>query len=73
MEKSIEKEMANVCFAFGVLKRVTPEHMREGKVKVGFKYVGIHMIFNINMDGKFTRKSRLVVGVHKMAPPLSIT
>ena len=47
--------------------------MREGKVKLGFIYVGIHMIFYIKMDGKFTRKSRLVAGRYKTLPPLSIT
>ena len=47
--------------------------MRKGKVKPGFKYVGTHMIFNIKMDGKFTRKSRLVSSGHKTSPPSSIT
>ena len=37
--------MANVCVDFKVLKRVTPDHMREGKVKTEFKYVGTHTIF----------------------------
>ena len=27
------------------------------------------MIFGINMDGKLTRKSRLVAGVHTTLPP----
>ena len=31
------------------------------------------MIFDIKMDGKFTRKSRLVAGGHNMTPPYSIT
>ena len=61
--------MANVQVTFEVLKGVTPEQMREGKLKSVFKYVGTHMIFDIKMDGKFTRKVRLVAGGHKMAPP----
>ena len=65
--------MANIRVAFGVLKIVTPEEMREGKVKPGFKYVGTHIIFDIKMDDKFTRKSRLFAVVHKTAPPYSIT
>ena len=56
-------------FNFEVLREVTPEQMREGKVKPGFKYFGTHMIFDIKMDGKFTRKSRLLAGGHKMAHP----
>ena len=47
--------------------------MREVKVKPVFKHVRAHMNFVINMDGKFTRKSRLVVGGRKMSPPSSIT
>ena len=31
--------MANFRVAFEVLKGVTPDHMIEGKVKPGFKYV----------------------------------
>ena len=47
--------------------------MREGKLKSVFKYVGTHMIFDIKMDGKFTRKARIVAGRHKRAPPLYTT
>ena len=63
--------MANVRVAFQVLKVVTLEQMIEGKVKPGFKYVGTHIIFDIKMDGKFTRKARLAAGGHKTAPPSS--
>ena len=72
MEKSIEKGMANVCFAFEVLEGVTTEHMREKKVKAGFKYVGTLMIFHIKTDSKFTCEARLVTFGHNTAPPLSI-
>ena len=65
--------MANVRVAFKFLKGVTPEQMREGKVKPGFKYVGTHMVFDIKMNDKFTRKARLVSGGNKTAPPSSIT
>ena len=61
--------MANVRVAFKVLKGVTLAHMREGKVKPGFKYAGTHMIFDIKMDVKFTCKYRLVAGGHNMAHP----
>ena len=72
MKKAIEKEMDNVHVSFDSLKVVTPEQMREGKVKQGFKYIGTHMIFDKKMDSKFTHKSRLGAGRHKTAPKLSI-
>ena len=53
-KKSIENEMDNKCVAFEVLNGVTLEQVRQGKVKPGFKHVGTHMIFDINMVGKFT-------------------
>ena len=52
---------------------MTPEQKREGKIKPGFKYVGTHMIFDIKMNDKFTRKARLVAGGHKKAPSSSTT
>ena len=33
----------------------------------------MHMIFYIKMDGKFTRKARLVSDAHTTAPPSSLT
>ena len=44
-----------------------------GYVKPGFKHVGTHIIFDIKIDGKFTRKYKLLAGGHKTAPPFSIT
>ena len=61
--------MANLRVSFEVSKGVTTEQMREGKIKPGFKYFGKHIIFNIKRDGKFTRKSKLVVGGHNTSPP----
>ena len=61
--------MANFCVAFGDFKGVTPEHMKEGKVKLSFKHFTTHRIFDIKMDGKFTRKAKFVAGGHKMSPP----
>ena len=52
---------------------VTPEQMRELKVKPGLKYVGTDIIFDIKMDSKFTHKARLVADGHKTSPPSSIT
>ena len=47
---------------------VTPHEMREGKLKPRYEHVNGHMIFDINMDGKFTRKARLVANGHTTAP-----
>ena len=52
---------------------VTPEQMREVKVKPGLKYVGTDIIFDIKLDGKFTHKAIPVAGRHKTAPPYSVT
>ena len=46
--------------------------MRKGKSKPRCEHVNVHMIFDINMDGNFTRKAILVADVHTTAPPLSI-
>ena len=53
-------EMANVRVAFELLKGVISDHMREVKLKSGFKYFGIHMVLDIKMDGNFTRKAIIV-------------
>jgi len=71
--RAIEKEMRNVRIAFEKLDGITEDKMRTGKVKPGFTYCSTHMIFDIKMDGKFTRKARLVAVGHKTRPPSSIT
>ena len=71
--KAILKEMKNVRVAFDKVDGVTEEEMKTGKIKPGYKFCGTHMIFDIKMDGKFTRKARLVADGHKTDPPSSIT
>ena len=71
--KAIAKEMTNVRIAFENLDDVTPDDMRKGKIKPGYENVNVHMIFDIKMYGKFTRKSILVADGHITAPPSSIT
>lgn len=65
--------MKNVCVAFSKLEGVTINDMRKGQVKPGYKFCGTHMIFDIKMDGKFTRKAQLVADGHKTEVPSSIT
>ena len=67
------KEIKNVRIAFEKLDVVTPDDMRKAEIKPGYENVNVHMIFYINMDGKFTRKARLVADGHTTAPLSSIT
>lgn len=61
--RAIEKEMGKIS-AMGAFERWdggSAEDVRSGKVKLpGFREITCHMIFDIKMDGKFTRKARYV-------------
>ena len=65
--------MKNVCIEFEHFDGVTPDEIRKWNIKPGYERVNVHMIFDINIYGKFNRKSRLVDGGHKTAPPSSIS
>ena len=41
--------------------------MRKGNIKPGYEHVKVHMIYDIKMDGKFTRKEILVADGHTTA------
>jgi len=71
--KAIEKEMRNVRIAFEKIDDVTEAEMRTGKIRPGYSYCSTHMVFDIKMDGSFTRKARLVADGHKTRSPTSIT
>ena len=71
--KAIEKEMSKVRVAFERWDDGTLEDARSGKKLVGYQEIGCHMIFDIKMDGEFTRKARLVAGGHTTETPTSIT
>ena len=45
------------------------DEMRNGKFLQVFQATVYHMIFDINMDGKFTREEILVDDGHTTAPP----
>ena len=72
-ENAIRKEMKNVRIAFEDLKGVTPKQIQTGKVKPGYSFCSTHMIFDIKMDGKFTRKARFVADEKKTEAPSSLT
>ena len=66
--KAIEKEMGKIN-SMGTFERWdggSAEDIRSGKVKLpGFREISCHMIFDIKMDGKFTRKARYVADGNK--------
>ena len=65
--------MTNVHIEFYTLDRVTRNETRKEKVRPGYEHVNVHMIFNIKIDGRLTRKAKLVSDGHITAPPSSIT
>ena len=65
--------MKKVHIEFDKLDSVTPGETSKGKINTGYDHVNVHMIFDINMDGNFTRKEILVADGHTTAPPSSIT
>ncbi len=67
-EEAIKKEMKKIMSmqVFEKMEGMTVEDLRSGRKKLpGFKEIGIHMVFDIKMDGKFTRKARLVANGHE--------
>ena len=42
--------------------------MKNGKIRPVYERVNVHMIFDINMYGMFTRKERFVAEVHTTSP-----
>ena len=60
---AIKKEMKKIfeMGAFEKFKGGTPDQVRRQETPLpGFKEIGCHMIFDIEMDGSFTRKARFV-------------
>ena len=76
--KSIEKEMSKVSIAFQPSDVGTPQEVRQSKrttkhLLVGWQEVKYHWIFDVKLDGSFTRKSRLVANGSSTDPPKSNT
>ena len=55
--KAIEKEMKKVRVAFEKIDGVTEAQMRTGKIRPGYNHCSTHMVFDMKMDGSFTRKA----------------
>ena len=62
-----------MIIAFEILEGITEKEIQEGKVNPGYKYCGTHMIFDIKLDVKFIRKTRLVDNGQKTNSPFSFT
>ena len=59
--------------AFEKLDNITPDDMWKDYIKPGYEHVNVHMIFDIKMYGKFTKKLVSVAYRDTIAPPSSIT
>ena len=70
---AIAKEMKTVRVAFENYSDCTIEECRCGEKLIGYKEVTGYLVFDIKLDGKFTRKARYVADGHKTAPPTSLT
>ena len=60
--------MAKIRTAFKKIDGVTPNGIRKVKIRPGYEHVNVHMIFDIKIDGKFTRKARFVADGHTTSP-----
>ena len=65
--------MLNVQYAFKEKYGLTPEEARMVKDLFGFQEIKCNLIFDIKMDGKFTRKARFVASGNTTNPPASLT
>ena len=61
--------MEKVHIEFVKLDGVTPNDRRKGKIRPEYEHIKVHMIFDIKMDGKLTRKATLTADGHRTAPP----
>ena len=74
--KAIEKEMSKIrgMGTFELWPNASPDDLRSGRAKLpGFRELGVHMVFDVKMDGKFTRKARLVANGNETAPTKDLT
>ena len=67
--------MKNIKLAFReyIKIRLAKELRDNPQLLPGFQEIKCHMIFDIKIDGRFTRKARYVAGGHMTKPPTSIT
>ena len=59
--------------AFTKRDDLNTQKCREGKELIGHEEIGCHMIFDVKMDGSFTRKARFVANGDETDPPSHLT
>jgi Reverse transcriptase (RNA-dependent DNA polymerase). len=69
---AIQKELKKVRVAFEK-SSISVDEMRTGQALPGYQEIGYHWVFDIKMDGSFTRKARLVAGGHTTETPTAMT
>ena len=69
---AIKKEMKNVRPAFESTDHSKSDALASN-VLIGYQKITCHMIFDIKIDRKFTRKARFVAEGHTTSPPSSTT
>ena len=67
--RKLQKKRKKSIYHLRNLTVLHPMRLEKGKVRPIYQHVNVHMIFDINMDGKFTKKENLVADVHTTAPP----
>ena len=71
--EAIEKYMNNVQIYSFLYRWCNTRVNKKVKIRPGWKYIGLHIIFYIKIYVKFTRKARLVGDGQKTKAPSSIT
>ena len=70
---AIDKEMKKAIPAFEKPDDITCEDTRNGTALIEYQEINCHMVFDVKMDGSFTRKARFVAGGHTTEPPATAT
>jgi hypothetical protein len=70
--EAIDKELHKVRIAFEKAN-ISIDEMRSGRAMPGYQEISYHWVFDIKMDGNFTRKARLVAGGHTTDTPTAMT
>ena len=65
--------MKNICVAFEAWEEGSMDDARSDQTLLGNQEIRCHMIFYINMDGRFTCKASYVASGYTNDPPSSIT
>ena len=79
MAGAIEKELKTVCVVYKPYEQnrdnILPQQIRSDRKKhlVGYKEITCHFVFDIKLDGSFTRKARFCANGSKTDVPKSLS